>query len=39
MLHPSFLLRTPERKREAWRDLLSLRARLDELPAAALPPG
>jgi uracil-DNA glycosylase family 4 len=35
MFHPSFLLRTPERKREAWRDLLSLRARLDELRAAA----
>jgi uracil-DNA glycosylase len=35
MFHPSFLLRTPERKREAWRDLLSLRARLDELCAAA----
>lgn len=34
MFHPSFLLRTPERKREAWRDLLSLRARLDELRAA-----
>jgi len=31
MFHPSFLLRTPERKREAWRDLLALRARLDEL--------
>ena len=31
MFHPSFLLRTPTRKREAWRDLLSLRARLDEL--------
>jgi DNA polymerase len=31
MFHPSFLLRAPERKREAWRDLLSLRARLDEL--------
>jgi uracil-DNA glycosylase len=31
MFHPSFLLRTPERKREAWRDLLVLRARLDEL--------
>ncbi|HEU0215260.1 MAG TPA: uracil-DNA glycosylase [Stellaceae bacterium] len=30
MFHPSFLLRTPERKREAWRDLLSLQARLDE---------
>ena len=31
LFHPSFLLRTPERKREAWRDLLALRARLDEL--------
>jgi uracil-DNA glycosylase len=29
MFHPSFLLRAPERKREAWRDLLALRARLD----------
>src|SRR5258708_1240996 len=34
MFHPAFLLRTPERKREAWRDLLALRARLDELLAA-----
>jgi uracil-DNA glycosylase family 4 len=34
MFHPSFLLRAPERKREAWRDLLSLRTRLDELLAA-----
>lgn len=34
MFHPSFLLRTPTRKREAWRDLLSLRARLDELLSA-----
>jgi DNA polymerase len=34
MFHPSFLLRTPTRKREAWRDLLSLRTRLDELLAA-----
>jgi DNA polymerase len=39
MFHPSFLLRSPERKREAWRDLLSLRARLDELLAAAPPSG
>jgi uracil-DNA glycosylase len=39
MFHPSFLLRTPERKREAWRDLLSLRARLDELLAAPPPSG
>jgi len=31
MFHPSFLLRAPERKREAWRDLLALRARLDDL--------
>jgi uracil-DNA glycosylase len=31
MFHPSFLLRAPERKREAWRDLLALRGRLDEL--------
>jgi DNA polymerase len=34
MFHPSFLLRTPERKREAWRDLLALRTRLDELLSA-----
>jgi uracil-DNA glycosylase len=33
MFHPSFLLRAPERKREAWRDLLALRARLDQLMA------
>jgi uracil-DNA glycosylase len=33
MFHPSFLLRAPERKREAWRDLLALRARLDALLA------
>ncbi|MBV9824834.1 MAG: uracil-DNA glycosylase [Alphaproteobacteria bacterium] len=30
MFHPSFLLRSPERKREAWRDLLALKARLDQ---------
>jgi uracil-DNA glycosylase len=34
MFHPSFLLRSPERKREAWRDLLALRARLDDLLVA-----
>lgn len=28
MFHPAFLLRTPHAKREAWADLLSLRARL-----------
>jgi uracil-DNA glycosylase len=33
MFHPAFLLRTPERKREAWRDLLALKARLDALAA------
>jgi hypothetical protein len=32
-------LRAPERKREAWRDLLALRARLDQMLAAELPPG
>src|SRR5262245_31171519 len=34
MFHPSFLLRAPERKRDAWHDLLLLRVRLDELLAA-----
>ncbi len=33
MFHPAFLLRAPERKREAWRDLLALKARLDALAA------
>ena len=37
MFHPSFLLRTPGRKREAWRDLLSLRIRLDELLSGTEP--
>ncbi|HWD57045.1 MAG TPA: uracil-DNA glycosylase [Stellaceae bacterium] len=31
MFHPAFLLRSPERKREAWRDLLALQAKLAEL--------
>ena len=35
MFHPPFLLCSPERKREAWSDLLSLRARLNELLAVA----
>jgi DNA polymerase len=35
MFHPAFLLRTPERKREAWRDLLALKARLDTPSDAA----
>ena len=30
IFHPAFLLRTPARKREAWRDLLALKARLNE---------
>ena len=30
MVHPAYLLRTPEAKREAWADLLSLRARLGQ---------
>jgi len=31
MFHPAFLLRSPERKRETWRDLLALQAKLVEL--------
>jgi DNA polymerase len=31
MFHPAFLLRAPEKKREAWRDLLALKAKLDAL--------
>jgi DNA polymerase len=31
MFHPAFLLRSPERKREAWRDLLALKMKLAEL--------
>ena len=31
MFHPAFLLRSPERKREAWRDLLALKSKLAEL--------
>jgi DNA polymerase len=33
IFHPAYLLRQPELKREAWRDLLKLRARLDALGA------
>ncbi len=29
--HPAYLLRSPEQKREAWRDMLAIRTRLDEL--------
>ncbi|MBV9859922.1 MAG: uracil-DNA glycosylase [Alphaproteobacteria bacterium] len=38
MFHPSFLLRAPERKRETWRDLLALRARLAAVGSGACPP-
>lgn len=31
IFHPAFLLRQPARKREAWADLLSLKARLKDL--------
>lgn len=31
MFHPAYLLRQPQMKREAWADLLSLRARLETL--------
>jgi uracil-DNA glycosylase len=30
MYHPSFLLRSPERKRESWIDLLSIKSKLKE---------
>jgi DNA polymerase len=29
MLHPAYLLRNPDAKREAWKDLLALKVRLD----------
>lgn len=32
ILHPAYLLRQPAQKRLAWRDLLSLKARIGELP-------
>lgn len=31
MFHPAYLLRSPAHKREAWRDLLMIRDKLDEL--------
>jgi DNA polymerase len=31
MAHPAYLLRNPAAKREAWADLLALRARLDDI--------
>ena len=33
IFHPAYLLRQPAQKRLAWRDLLSLKARIDELPS------
>lgn len=30
IFHPAYLLRQPAQKREAWRDLLAIRARLDQ---------
>lgn len=33
MLHPAYLLRQPQAKRESWADLLSLKARLRDLSA------
>jgi DNA polymerase len=35
-LHPAFLLRSPLSKRQAWRDLLALRAALDGAPVATV---
>ncbi|HSK39625.1 MAG TPA: hypothetical protein VK943_07640, partial [Arenibaculum sp.] len=32
--HPAYLLRQPAQKRDAWRDLVAFRKRLDELEAA-----
>ncbi|MGE0153932.1 MAG: uracil-DNA glycosylase family protein [Reyranellaceae bacterium] len=31
IFHPAYLLRSPAQKREAWRDLLSIRQKLDEM--------
>jgi DNA polymerase len=35
LFHPAYLLRQPELKREAWRDLLKLKARLDAVRTGA----
>ena len=34
-LHPAYLLRSPAHKRQAWRDLLAIRARLDQPSSGA----
>lgn len=31
LYHPSYLLRSPERKKEAWKDLLAIQSKLEEL--------
>jgi DNA polymerase len=33
LFHPAYLLRSPQQKRLAWRDLLSIRERLDQSKA------
>jgi DNA polymerase len=38
MFHPAYLLRTPGAKREAWRDLLAVKARLAEAGRASAVP-
>jgi uracil-DNA glycosylase family 4 len=35
--HPAYLLRSPGQKREAWRDLLAIQAKMDELGIAPKP--
>lgn len=35
VFHPAFLLRTPAQKKNAWRDFLNIRQKLDELNATA----
>ena len=30
LLHPAYLLRQPAQKKETWKDLLEVRARLDD---------
>ena len=37
--HPAFLLRSPGRKREAWRDLLAIREKLDASETKLAPAG
>ena len=32
--HPAYLLRSPGQKREAWKDLLALQEKMDELGIA-----